>query len=136
MSYFLQCRPARLRGFTLPELMITVAIVAILSAIVVPTYRDYVVRGHRAAVQTHMITWATTQTEYLADARTYATKAQLETLTPTPATVAAKYTLGVTLLDTPPRYTITATPVPGSSQAADPVLTLDYSGARTPAAKW
>lgn len=34
------------RGFTLIELMIAVAIVAILSMVAYPSYRDYVVRGH------------------------------------------------------------------------------------------
>ncbi len=38
-------------GFTLIELMITVAIVAILSSIAYPSYRDYVARGRRAEAQ-------------------------------------------------------------------------------------
>lgn len=33
------------KGFTLIELMITVTIVAILSSVAIPAYRDYVVRG-------------------------------------------------------------------------------------------
>lgn len=35
-------------GFTLIEVMITVAIVAILSAIALPAYQDYIRRGNRA----------------------------------------------------------------------------------------
>lgn len=36
------------QGFTLIELMIVVAVIAILSAIAFPSYTDYVMRGRRA----------------------------------------------------------------------------------------
>jgi len=39
---------AKIKGFTLIELMIVVAVVAILSSIAYPSYTEYVRRGHRA----------------------------------------------------------------------------------------
>lgn len=40
-------RPGRLRGMTLMELMIALAIVAILAALAYPSYRDSLMRGRR-----------------------------------------------------------------------------------------
>ncbi|MBG6071097.1 MULTISPECIES: type IV pilin protein [unclassified Polaromonas] len=42
-------------GFTLIELMITVAVVAILSAIALPSYNGYVLRSHRAEAKNTLL---------------------------------------------------------------------------------
>jgi type IV pilus assembly protein PilE len=48
LRHRVHCASAVVRGFTLIELMITVAIVAILVAVALPSYQDYVRRGNRA----------------------------------------------------------------------------------------
>jgi type IV pilus assembly protein PilE len=46
------------RGFTLIELMITVAVVALLAAIALPSYNQYVLRSHRAEARNFLLSVA------------------------------------------------------------------------------
>ena len=126
----------RRRGFTLIELMITVAIVAILAAVAYPAYTSHVRKGHRAAAQSHLMDLAQKQVQYLLDNRAYAaTEAALNVTAPT--NVSNNYDIGfVVVAGPPPTYTITAAPKVGSAQAADVTLTLNQAGQKTPADKW
>ncbi|MCC5872070.1 MAG: prepilin-type N-terminal cleavage/methylation domain-containing protein [Gammaproteobacteria bacterium] len=52
------CSPARSRGFTLTELLIALAIVAILTSVAFPLYNNYTIRSHRAQLMTDLGTCA------------------------------------------------------------------------------
>lgn len=59
------------RGFTLVELMIAVAIMGILTAIVYPSYSDFVLRGDRAEAQRELVRLANLQEQFFVDTRSY-----------------------------------------------------------------
>ena len=61
------------RGFTLIELMIVVAIVAILTAIALPSYSRYVMRSRRASGHDILMQIATAQERYYTNFNKYAT---------------------------------------------------------------
>lgn len=63
----------RADGFTLIELMITVAIVAILTAIAYPSYRDYILRGQIVDATNGLAALRANMERQFQDNRTYAT---------------------------------------------------------------
>ena len=64
-------RHSRSQGFTLIELMITVAIVAILAAIAIPNYRDYVIRGQLVDATQGLAAVRANMERYFQDNRSY-----------------------------------------------------------------
>lgn len=60
-----------LRGFSLLELMIVIAIIGILSAIAIPAYNDYLVKGRIAEATAGLSQMRMQAEQYFADNRTY-----------------------------------------------------------------
>jgi type IV pilus assembly protein PilE len=134
---------SRTGGFTLIELMIAVAIIAILASIAVPSYATFMKRSRRADAEATMLDIAQREQQYLLDTRTFAPNvAALNTAVP--ADVTAYYTIQICQTTAPcaapggapPSFAIIATPIAGSPQAGDYTLTLDNTGAKSPASVW
>jgi prepilin-type N-terminal cleavage/methylation domain len=129
---------SRARGFTLIELMITVAVIAILAAIAVPSYYQYILRSNRSAAESAMQEIASAQERYMVDSRQFA--GALTTLGYTvPNTVSPSYSVSLVAVaasvsgGTSPGYTITATPINGQTRDTTcGTLTLNGDGTKLP----
>ena len=59
------------RGFTLPEILVTVTVIAVLAAVVVPAVTQYVNKGDAPASSSDIGAIRTAITGYIADTRRY-----------------------------------------------------------------
>ncbi len=68
-----QNKHSKQSGFTLIELMVSVAIVAILAAVALPMYRNYVISGQINEATTNLTALRAKMEQYYQDNRTYLT---------------------------------------------------------------
>lgn len=117
----------RNKGFTMIELMIVVAIVAILASVAMPMYGSYVQRGKIAEATTNLSGLRVSMEQYYQDNRTYLNGAACGVTMP--ASPAVKY-FTFACAGTANTYTITATGVdPGSM--ANFSYTINQQNAKT-----
>ena len=114
------------RGFTLIEIMIAVAIVAILAAVAVPNYTDYVLRGKLTEAVSGLSDMRVKMEQYFQDNRTYANACAAGTVAPLPATT-SNFSFACSNLSTT-GYTVTAT---GRGSMTGFVYSIDQTNTRT-----
>jgi type IV pilus assembly protein PilE len=73
------------QGFSLIELMIAVAIAAILAAVAIPAYRDYVIRGRLTDAYATLAAQRVRMEQYYQDMRSYTGACTAGTVAPAPA---------------------------------------------------
>lgn len=134
----------RIRGFTLIELMVTVAIVAVLAAIALPSYASYIARARRADARGQLVQAAQFMQRFFAANDSFSNDRagnnvidqMPASLKQSPADSAKLYELkipvGVAPLTNPMSFTLQMVPVAGGPMAQDPcgTFTLTSTGVR------
>ena len=111
--------------------MVTLVVAAILVAIALPSYRDYVRRGIRSSGQQFMMDIAQRQEPYFLDQHQYASMLGTGACglnVTMPSDVAAKYQAPVFAVNnaaTPPTFTISLAPIAGGPMDGDGTLVIN-----------
>ena len=128
----------RIKGFTLIELMITVAIIGILASVALPNYKKYIIKSSRTAAQTELVELASIQEKVYLNSNAY-TASVTTAYNGTSGcglgrtsgqTTDDKYDLSITSASPYQTFTITATPVTTKSQNGDGNITIGQNGIR------
>ncbi len=119
----------RARGFTLIEVMITVAIVAILATVAFPAYTDYIMRSKISEMVGQLSEMRVKLEQYFLDNRTYVGACAAGTVAPVPAAPQVKYFTYTCPTLTATTYTVTATGAAAQGMSGF-VYTIDQANIR------
>jgi type IV pilus assembly protein PilE len=151
MNAFHISKSHEVKGFTLIEVMITVAIVAILASVAYPSYTSYIARAKRADARTQLLQAAQFMQRFYAANDQYAqdrasnsvlgtSVGMPDNLRVSPADGTALYQINTAIASagnytasvTTSAYTLTMAPITGRSMASDPcgMFTITSTGVR------
>ncbi|MFZ2403918.1 MAG: type IV pilin protein [Methylobacter sp.] len=129
----------KIRGFSLIELMIAVAIVGLLAAVAVPSYRSYIQKGNRAEAQGALVVFANAMEQWRLQNGSYLGAATGGANTGSPTIFSTvvpisggtrTYNLTISAMDTAgTTYTLTATAT--GAQTSDGNLSLTSTGTKS-----
>ena len=131
-EWFMTHETCRQSGFTLIELMITVAIVGILAAIAYPSYQSYVLQSRRAEAIAGLLDLQQQAEKWRVSHTTYPSNSNVNLPS------SDHYTFTVEDI-TPTAYRLKATAKSSSPQNSDTGctwLTFDQNGAKEPSGCW
>ncbi len=133
--------PRRHAGFSLIELMVVVAIVAILVAAAYPSYTDSVRRSNRSDARATLLQIAQNLERRFTENNAY-TGATLNTAAatdvwPTATSTEGHYTISFSVAPSATAYTLRAVATgPQANDSECATMTLSHLGVRAPAACW
>jgi type IV pilus assembly protein PilE len=124
----------KMRGMTLIELVIVVAIVALLATVAIPSYRQFLLRSHRAEAKSALLNLAAAQEKFYLQNNTYTEEladAPPDGLGLTATTVNGHFTVTIDDADAD-SFTATATAAGGQAQDSHCAsFTINQAGTRT-----
>ena len=123
-------------GFTLMELMITVAIIGILAGVAYPSYISFIIRSDRSEAQRELLRLANLQEQLFVDIRSYGSDTTKIGLANPYITESGKYSITVSA-SSPTSFTFTAAAKGSQLKDTDcKNLTINEIGIKTPTACW
>lgn len=117
-------------GFSLIELMVVVAIIALLATIAAPAYNQYTLRGKRAEGRAALLDAAATLERFYSDNNRYATADNTLAASVSTTSETGKYAISITTASPYQTYTLRATTVNFTDDDCG-YLELTHAGAKS-----